>query len=70
MTVIVIISLVRSLSSAPKITAAFVFNYAIFAVLLSWFAGQWLAYTVQERPDFDQDIVTRTVSLSQRKSSW
>jgi hypothetical protein len=60
MTVAVVVTIVRGLNAAQQLTAAHIFNYAILAVLLSWFAGQWLAYTVQERSEFDQDIVTKS----------
>ena len=59
MTVLVIIMVVRGVNAGQQLTAAHIFNYAILAVLLSWFAGQWLAYTVQERSEYDQDIVTK-----------
>jgi hypothetical protein len=67
MTVFGLVAVVRQISAGQKLTAAFVLNYAIFAILLTGFAGQWLAYTVQERSDFDQDVLTKSKEFKSAK---
>ena len=47
--------------------ALLIMTVVAIIVLLSGFAGQWLAYTVQERPDFDQDIVTKNGEFKSAK---
>ena len=68
MVVAILIKFLRDVKAEGQWTAAGIANYAILAILLTWFGGQWLAYTVQERSDFDQDVVTKTGEFNPRKS--
>lgn len=67
MVVAILIKFLRDVKAEGQWTAAGIANYAILAILLTWFGGQWLAYTVQERSDFDQDVVTKTGEFKSAK---